>query len=58
MCQYLRFGRDRQCGEVDECNSGPSGNRDVPFPQFMKEIAEAPFFTDYVELVDSCSLLV
>ena len=26
---------NRQCGEVHECNKGPSSNRDVPFPQIM-----------------------
>ena len=40
MCQCLRFGTNRQSGEVDECNSGPSSNRDVPCPQIMKTTVE------------------
>ena len=26
-CQHLRYGRNRQCGEVAECNNGPSSSR-------------------------------
>ena len=47
MCQCLRFGRDRQCGEVDECNSAPSSNRGVPIPSILEEIVEVPFSTYY-----------
>ena len=31
------FGGERQCGELDECNSGSSRDRGVPIPQIMQE---------------------